>query len=69
MNHDTVHTAQVPFEIQSHQHEEDEMISCFIPAINTYFSVRKFSDIEEKANALIKIWVNHFNEENKMKIA
>ena len=61
------HIASIPFEIQTHQGEEDEMVSCFIPAINTYFSAKSFDDVDRKVNVMIKIWVNYFNEMNRGK--
>lgn len=54
-------TISVDFTVKTDQHDSDEMISCYMPEINVYFSAKKPEDIPRKAAAFVKIWVNHWN--------
>lgn len=58
-------TVTVKFTVKTDQHESDEMISCFIPEINTYFSAKTPEDVQRKASVMIKSWVGYFNEKNQ----
>ncbi len=55
----------VNFTVKTDQHDTDEMISCFIPEINQYFSARTPEDVQRKATAFIKIWIDYWNQKNQ----
>lgn len=55
----------INFTVKTDQHDTDEMISCYIPEINQYFSARTPEDVKRKASAFIKSWINFWNERNQ----
>ena len=63
--YDTVQKITAEFEVQTHQGQCDEMISCFIPATNMYFSARTAEDVTRKGRAMIQMFVKLWNEYNQ----
>jgi hypothetical protein len=55
----TIKTTSVNFEVKAHQGEEDEMISCYIPAIDAYFSATRWADVDRIAGAMIKSFLHY----------
>jgi hypothetical protein len=62
--YETSKTVEVGFEVQIHQHDSDEVYSCYVPAIEQYFSARNVDDIERKTRAFVKMYIDFWNEYN-----
>jgi len=62
--YDIIKKVNVEFEVRAHQDEGDEMISCCIPATDTYFSAKSWEDVNKKSGAMIKSFINFWNEYN-----
>lgn len=58
-------TISVNFTVKTIQEESDEMISCFIPEIDQYFSAKTPEDVQRKATAFIKMWIKYWNQKNQ----
>jgi hypothetical protein len=54
----------IEFEIEIIQEQCDEMFSCHIPATDAYFSAKKYDDISKTGEAMIKSFINYWNEYN-----
>lgn len=58
----------IEFEVEMKQDESDEMISCFIPSINGYFSANTIDDVERKAKGFIKSFIKFNKEVNNKEV-
>jgi len=58
-------TVSVDFTVMTDNPESDEMFSCYMPEIDVYFSARTEEDINKKASAFVKMWVDFFHEKNQ----